>query len=167
MVDRMVRTAMLLPSAYEEVEHDKDATLQALAVVAMVAIAGAVGGGLASGLAGIIAAVVAAIVGWALFALIAYWVGTTLFRGPQTRASWGELLRCVGFAQSPGVLRILLFLPLGIAILINVIVSIWILVAVVIAVRQALDFDTMRAIGTALVAWIIQTVLTFIVFAVL
>lgn len=163
MVNRMVRTALLDADAYEEVEHDQEANLQALAVVALVAVAGGVGGGLAGGVLGVIGGVVAAVVGWALFALVAYWVGTTILRGPATRATWGEVLRTTGFAQTPGVLRILGFLPI-IGIIINVVVAIWVLVAMVIAVRQALDFDTPRAVGTALVAWIAQTVLIFIAF---
>ncbi len=166
MMDRMVRTAMLDVQAYEEVERDRDATIQALLIVVLVALASAIGGGLAAGVSGVILGALTSIIGWLLFAGVSYWVGTTFFAGPQTRTSMGELLRATGFAQSPGVLRILGFIPI-IGIIISLIVSVWVLIAVVIGVRQALDFDTWRAVATSLIAWIIQVVLIIITFAIL
>jgi hypothetical protein len=157
---------MLQADAYEEVERDRDATLQALLVVLVVTIASAIGGGLAAGVGGIILGAILAVVSWFLFAGIAYWVGTTFLAERRTRTTWGELLRTTGFAQAPGVLRVLSFVPI-LGFLISLAVSIWVFIAVVVAVRQALDFDTTRAIVTCLVAWIIQLVLTFILFAIL
>ena len=98
--------------------------------------------------------VVLALLGWALLAWITYMVGTRLFPTPDTSADWGELARTLGFAQSPGVLRIFGIVP-GIGPLIISIVSIWLLVATVIAIRQALDYtSTWRAIGVAIVSFI-------------
>jgi len=43
--------------------------------------------------------------------------------------------------------------------LISLVASIWALIAMVIAVRQALDFTTGRAILTCIVGWIVMVVI--------
>ncbi|MGB6680895.1 MAG: YIP1 family protein, partial [Candidatus Bathyarchaeia archaeon] len=78
---------------------------------------------------------------------------------PKTEATYGELLRCIGFSSSPGVLRILIFIPILGAIIVFI-ASIWSLVAMVIAVRQALDFSTGRAIATCIVGFIVMVVIS-------
>ena len=46
--------------------------------------------------------------------------------------------------------------------------SIWMLVAMVIAVRQALDYEsTLRAVGVCVIGWIIQTIIFVLLFSVL
>lgn len=147
--ERMVGAALLDASVYEEVEADRGATGQAAAVVAMVAAAAAVGAS-RSGTLGIIAAVVAAFVSWLVWSGLTYLVGTRLFGGT---ADWGELLRTLGFAQTPGIILLFAFLPFFGGVL-ALVVWIWQLVAGVVAIRQALDFDTGKAIGTALVAYL-------------
>jgi len=77
-------------------------------------------------------------------------VGTTIFGGTGTP---GELLRTLGFAGSPAVLHIFSFVPV-LGGIINFFVAIWLLVAAIVAIRQALDFSTGRAVGTAIVGWI-------------
>ena len=103
---------------------------------------------------GLVFGIVAALHGWALLAWITYMVGTRLFPTPETSADSGELARTLGFAQSPGVLRLLGVVP-GIGPLIFSIASIWVLVATVIAIRQALDYtSTWRAVGVAIASYI-------------
>ena len=148
-VDRMAAAARLNVDLYEEVEADTSATTQAMGVVAVVAVAQAIGS--AGGGAGAIAlGVVAAVLGWLLWAGITYLIGDKLLGGTAT---WGELLRTLGFAQSPGVLYVLGILPVFGGI-IRFAVAIWILVAGIIAIRQALDFSTGRAILTAVLGWL-------------
>lgn len=149
MLERMKRAAQLDPHLYEEVEADRTATGQAAAVVAIAAVAQGLG---AAGLggSGIIAGTVAALLAWLVWAGVTYVIGDKIFGGTAT---WGELLRTLGFAQSPGVLGILAFLPL-LGGLIRLAVTIWVLVAGVIAIRQALDFSTGRAILTAALGWL-------------
>jgi hypothetical protein len=66
------------------------------------------------------------------------------------------LLRTIGFSSSPGVLRVLGIIPM-LGNILNFIVGIWMLVAMVIAVRQALDYNsTWRAVGVCLIGWIVQ-----------
>ena len=149
MVDRMIGAARLDVDTYEEVEWDYSATGQAAIVVTIVAIASAIGGAGAGGV-GIIGGVLSAVVGWLLWAGIAYLIGDKLFGGTAT---WGELLRTIGFAQAPGVLLILAIIPV-LGWIVQFVVGIWLLVAGIIAIRQALDFSTGKAILTAIVGWI-------------
>ena len=151
-IDRMVGAARLDPQVYEEVEHDESATRQAMLVVVMGSLAAGIGS-LTGGLDAFAIGLVFAIVGWGVYAYIAYWVGTNLFKGPQTSATWGELLRTLGFASSPRVLLVLMVVPvLGLFVALGVFV--WTLFTTVIAIRQALDFDTGRAVATAVVSLI-------------
>ena len=161
MIQRMIRAAQFKAAVYEEVEADKSATVQAMTVVVLAALATGiaflgVGGANAIDVALIVAF---ALLGWALLAWITYLVGTRLFPTPETSADWGELARTLGFAQSPGVLKIFLVVP-GIGPPIFFIASIWTLVATVIAIRQALDYtSTWRAVGVAIVSYIPQSLL--------
>jgi hypothetical protein len=169
LVQRMIRAARLDNGLYEEVEADRTATGQAATAVVIVAVAGAIGTGLStalqgqSGVLGIllaaVGAAVGALLGWVIWSYVAHFVGTRFFGGT---ADTGELLRTIGFAQSPGVLNILTFIPV-LGPVIPFVVLIWSLVAGVIAIRQALDFDTGKAILTA----VIGAIFFFIVFVII
>ncbi len=147
MVQRMQGAAMLNNSTYEEVEHDHTATGQAAGVVAIAAVAQAIGS-IGQGGSGIVGALIGQLLGWALWAGLTYLVGTKLFGGT---ADWGELLRTLGFSQAPGVLYALGIIP-GLGWLVRAAVGIWVLVAGVIAVRQALDVTTGKAIATVAIS---------------
>lgn len=144
---RMKDAALLDPGLYEEVEHDGSATGQAAGVVAIVAVCAAIGqaGG---GLGGVIGAAFGALIGWLVLAGIVYLVGDKIFGGTAT---WGEMLRTMGFAQAPGVLYLLGIIPI-LGGLVSLVVWLWILVAVVVAIRQGLDIGTGKAIVTGVVA---------------
>lgn len=143
LIDRMIGAALLKVDVYEEVEHDESATGQAAIAVGLVAIASGIASWTYGG-TGIVVGVLAAYLSWAIFAGTTYFVGDKLFKGT---ASWGELLRTTGFAQSPGVLFVLGAIPiLGLIVFIPVVI--WILIAVVIAIRQALDISTGKAVAT-------------------
>ena len=156
--ERMIGAARLDVQVYEEVEADTGATGQAMGVVLLSSLAGGIGSvGLgAGGLGGFVGGGIAALIGWAIWAFLTYIIGTRLLAEPQTRADVGELMRTLGFAQSPGLVRVVGILP-GVGSLAVSIVSIWMLVAMVIAVRQALDYtSTWRAVGVCLVGWVLQ-----------
>jgi hypothetical protein len=147
--ERFIGAARLEIDIYEEVEHDPSATMQAGGVVAMVAASSAIGG-LPQGAEGMAAAIMVSITGWLLWAGITYLIGDKLLGGTAT---WGELLRTLGFAQAPGILLMLAVVPaLGLVML--PFVGIWMLFTGVVAIRQALDFGTGRAIATALLGLI-------------
>ena len=167
MLERMIRAARLETDLYEEVEADKTATGQALMVVVLVAVASGIGGlGATGNVAGLIFGVLFGLVNWALWAYVTFLIGTTILNTPQTQADWGELARTTGFAQSPGILRILGVIPvLGTTIF--AVISVWQLATMVIAIRQALDYtSTWRAAGVAVIGFIVlaalQSVLLFL-----
>jgi hypothetical protein len=149
LLERMAGAARLDIDTYEEVEADGTATGQAAVVVAMVAVAQAIGS-VGQGAPGIVGGLAAALLGWLMWAGITYLIGDKLLGGTAT---WGELLRTIGFAQSPGVLYAFGAVP-GFGGPIRFVVAIWILFAGIIAIRQALDFGTGRAIVTAVLGWL-------------
>jgi len=170
LFNRMGRAARLQSALYEEVEADKTATAQALLVVVLVSAAIGIGHGLEawsiSGASrfiyGLVYGVSAAITGWLLWALFAYLLGVSILKGPQTSSTWGELLRTMGFASTPGLLRALVFIPV-VGGAIAFIGSVWRLIATIIAVRQALDFSTWRGIVVTFIGWVLYMVLISLV----
>lgn len=162
--DRMIRAAKLDIDLYEEVEADTGAMGQAIGVVALSGIAAGIGSITQAGINGIIAGTILAIIGWFVWAYLTYFIGTEFLAEPQTSSNPGELLRTIGFSSSPGLIRILGIIP-GLFGIVFVVAQIWMLVAMVIAVRQALDYSsTLRAIGVCLIGWIIQTVISALLF---
>jgi hypothetical protein len=162
--DRMIRAAKLDIKLFEEVEADKTAMGQAMGVVILASLAAGIGTFPHTGFRGILLATLAALIGWYLWAFITYHIGTKLLAEPQTRADYGQLLRTIGFSSSPGLIRLLGIIP-GLTGIILVAASIWMLIAMVIAVRQALDYrSTLRAVGVCLVGWIIQGAILVLVF---
>ena len=154
MWDRMKGAAMFDIPTYEEVEHDQSLTTQAAMVVIIVAVCRGIGG-MNSGETGIIAGVLGALFGWLIWSGVTYLVGDKLLDGTAT---WGELLRTLGYAQAPGVLFILGIIPLF-GWLVGIVVFFWMLGTGIVAIRQALDFSTGKAILTAVIGWLIAFVI--------
>jgi len=156
ITDRMIRAAKLDVNLYEEVEADKGALGQAMGVVILSSVAAGIGTIGTTGIKGLVLGTIVALVGWFIWAFMTYFIGTKLLPEPQTKADYGELLRTIGFSSSPGVLRVLGIIPM-LGNILNFIIGIWMLAAMVIAVRQALDFkSTWRAVGVCLIGWLVQ-----------
>ena len=161
---RIVRAAKLEVALYEEVEADKSALGQAMGVVVLSSVAAGIGTISKGGIPGMLMAVIAALVGWYIWAYLIYLIGAKLLPEPQTKADHKELLRTVGFSSSPGLIRVLGIIP-GLASIVFPIAAIWMLVAMIIAVRQALDYkSTLRTIGVCAIGWIVQTIMLLLVF---
>ncbi len=158
MVDRMIRAAKLDTQLYEEVEADKGALGQAMAVEVLASVAGGVGSGRLGGLSGILIGTVGALIAWFIWAALTYFIGTKILPEPTTRADVGELLRTTGFSSSPGLIRVLGLVP-GLTGIVFFVSGVWMLTAMIIAVRQALDYrSTFRAVGVCIIGWIVQVV---------
>lgn len=152
--ERMLGAARLNVNIYEEVEADTTATGQAMGVVVLHAVAAAIGGLGRNGAPALIGSLIGALLGWFVWAFVIFFIGTKLLPEPQTKSDVGELLRTTGFASAPGLLLVLGLVPL-LGGVITFGVSIWMLVAMVIAVRQALDYQsTGRAVGVCVLGWI-------------
>lgn len=156
-LQRLVGAAALDSAIYEEVEADEGATLQAFVTVVASSVAAGIGvQGAPGAQIGDIAVVgTIAVLAWASWALITLGIGVRLLPQRQTRSNVGELLRTIGFATAPGCLRVLGVLP-GVTVPVFIVTTIWMLAAMVVAVRQALDYqDTARAIAVCGVGWVL------------
>ncbi len=155
---RLLGAMRLEASVFEEVEHDETAMLQAAAVVGLAALSrgiglAAVGGGVFSGVLG-------GIVGWLVGAGLIWFVGVRWF---EHKSDYPELLRTLGFASAPQLLLVAGVLPIGpLRALLALGVTVWSIAAWVVAVRQALDVDTSRAVSVCLLAFLLQLMLAFV-----
>jgi len=166
LLDGMIRAAKLDVNFYEKVEADKGSLGQAMAVVVLSSIAAGIGSVGQAGVVGILTGTIAALIGWYIWAYLTYFIGTKFLAEPQTKADYGELLRTIGFSSSPGVIRILGIIP-GLNVIVNLVAGVWMLVAMVVAVRQALDYNsTGRAVGVCIIGWIIQMVISVLLFSI-
>ncbi len=160
-VERVLGTARLDAAVYEDVESDRTATPQAMAVVALSSVAA--GLGIGAGLGGLVLGVLASLAAWYVWAFLTYWIGTRVLPEPQTRSSLGELLRVLGFSAGPGLLRVLGVLP-PLRRLVFAVAAVWMLVAGVVAVRQALDYrSTWRAVAVVAIGWLVQWIILAVV----
>jgi hypothetical protein len=100
--------------------------------------------------------VVVSLIGWCIWATVTWLVGTRLFGTPQTEADFGQLFRTLGFAAAPGVISIFGIVPV-LGVFVGFLAFLWQLAAMVVAVRQALDYDsTGRAIAVCAVGFVIM-----------
>ena len=168
MITRMLRASMLDAHVYEEVEADSSAIAQAVLIVVVVAVARGVATLSVTGnILGIAFGIIAGLLSWAVWAFITYLVGTKLLKTGETESSWGELARVTGFAQTPGLLFVIAVVPV-VGTWILPVVSLWQLAAMVVGIRQALDYtSTFRAIGVVLIGFVAVIPLQLILYAVL
>ena len=141
-------------ATFEDIEADRSATGQALAVVLLATVAAGLGAGLALGPWALVRGALAAVIGWVMWAAVTFILGARLLPEPQTRTDMGELLRVIGFSYAPNLFAILVFVPvLGVAV--QVVVAFWLLATMIVAVRQALDYrSTLRAVGVVIIGWL-------------
>ena len=155
-LDRLIGAAMLNPGVYEEVEADRGATGQALAVVLLSSVSAGFGargfGG--GGLLTVAFFSVVALMAWAAWSLVTYEIGVRVLPDADTHADIGELLRTIGFSTAPGIVGVFGLVP-GMAVPVFLISAVWMLAAMIVALRQALDYSTTRrAVVVCGLAWL-------------
>lgn len=156
-VNRVTGAALLDAAIYEEVEADRSATMQAMGVVALSSLAAGVGalgpaGARFTNLAGISLLAFAV---WGIWTLLTLQIGTRIFPSPRTQADAGQLLRTIGFATAPGILRIAGVIP-GTTTIVFGVTAVWMLMAMIVAIRQALDYtSTARAFAVCALGWVL------------
>jgi hypothetical protein len=154
---RVIGAARLDARTFEEIEADRGATAQSAVVVLLAGAATGVGArGLQPGVIAAIAAFTAlALVAWTVRSIVTFEIGAHVIPEPGTRADVSELLRTLGFASAPGMLRVFAIVP-ALAAPVFVVTSVWMLAAMIVAVRQALDYrSTRRAIVVCVVGWVL------------
>ncbi len=160
---RLIGAVRLDAATYEDVEHDSGATLQAGIVVALASLTSSVSWYFSVlELEWVLRGAVQALVAWFIGALALWLIGTRVLPGKNTEADLGQLLRTIGFAQTPGLFGLLVVIPL-LGLFVPFLVAIWIIAATFVAVRQALDYDdTFRAILVCFLAWLVSAVVYFV-----
>ncbi len=170
MLNRMLGAARLNAETFEDVEQDSSATIQALLVVIIVSLASGIGSllqGEADIFRALIFGVIGGIVTWAVWALIVMFVGTKILKTEQTDADWGQLARGTGFAQTPGILSIFAFIPVVGGVIVFA-AFVWRFAAMIVAVRQCLDYtSSWRAFFAILIAFIPAAIINAIIFWIL
>jgi hypothetical protein len=162
LTERMIGAAKLDVATYEEVEHDPTAMSQAMTVVVLAALSAGLGAMRDAGIPGLVGTALGALVGWFVWAGVVFVVGTKLLPEPQTKADMGQLLRTIGFAASPGVLSIVGIVPVLGGVL-RLVLMVWQLAAMVVAVRQALDYQTTgKAVAVCVIGWLAYVVVAFV-----
>ena len=156
-INRIIRACKLDISLYEEVEADKSATFQAALVVVLSSLAAGVGA-LSLGASNFLMAPILSLISWYVWAYLIYFIGAKLFPEANTKADHGQLLRTIGFSSAPGLIRVFGFTP-DLMSITFIGAGIWMLIAMVIAVRQALDYEsTWRAIGVVVIGFLVQAI---------
>lgn len=159
-VQRMIGAATLNVPIVEEIEADIEYTTPALGVVVLSAIAAGIGGA-SGGIQGAAVLLVSSLFGWVFWAFMTWVIGTKFLATPDTKSDMGELLRTMGFAQSPGLLRVFGVIPV-IGRVVDVVVLVWLLVAMIVAVRQSLDYkSTARTVAVVGIGWLINSAIWF------
>lgn len=156
-LQRLIGAMALDTAIYEEVEGDNRATTQAFAVVVLSSLAAGVGarGFSENSVSNAAFISIISLLAWAAWALVTFEIGARLLPDPATTVDLGQLLRTIGFASTPGMLRVLGVLP-GATVPVFAVTSVWMLIAMVVAVRQALDYrSTGRAIAVCLLGWVL------------
>jgi len=146
-VERLLGALRLDAATYEEVEHDEGALGQAAGVVVLAAAAAAIGTA-TRGDGGAVGAVFGALAGWLISTAFIWVVGV---RWMNHTSDYRELLRTLGFASAPQILFVASGIPV-LGLLIAAVAWGWGLAAFVVAVRQALDVTTGRALWVCVLA---------------
>lgn len=171
IIQRMIRAARLDTAFYNEVEQDTSLNGEALTVVVIASVASGIGAGGGSLIAGngfgsaavsLVVGIIVAIAGYFIWAWLTQFIGTRFFGGV---GDFGELRRTLGYAYAPNILGIFNLIPC-IGPLVGLVGSLWALVAGIIAVREALDFDSTKAILTVVIGWVIVFVISAIIFSI-
>jgi hypothetical protein len=151
---RMTGALRLRGETFEDIEHDGSAIGQALSVVLLSSLATGIGSIGQHGSRFLVPGIAFALAGWVVWAALVYVIGTQFMREPQTEADIGQLMRTTGFAAAPGVFAVARAVPIvGEWLMFSV--SIWMALAMLVAVRQALDFTSIwRALAVVAIGWV-------------
>ena len=159
-INRVFRAIKIDIDLYEEVEKDKNATIQAGVVVVLSSLAAGIGA-LQMGVSNFFLAPAMSLLSWYVWAYIIYFVGVKLFGGTKTKSSHGELLRTIGFSSAPGLIRVFGVTP-DLMTVTFIGSAFWMLACMVVAVKSALDYESLwKALGVVIIASLFQAFFLF------
>ena len=157
-LQRLFRAASLDAGFYAEVSADTKTMFQAMMAVFIYSAASAYGGFGRAGVAGINFGLATSLIGWYIWAFSSYFIGVRLLPESRTTSDRKAVLRAMGFASSPGLIRLLGLIP-SMASIALLTASIWMIVAATVAIKQAMKYEsTSRAVGVCIIGWIISAI---------
>ena len=160
--ERIIGAAQLEVQVYKDVKADSTAMGQAMTVVALSSLAEGIGALTLGGIRPFVIGIATALIGWFVWVFTVYLVGTRILPEPETGSDIAQVLRTTGFAAAPGVLRVLGLVPF-LRVWIAIAVTIWMVLGMLIAVRQAMDYNSFeRAVGVCLIGWVAHIVIMVI-----
>jgi hypothetical protein len=112
LTKQLLGSASLKVSSYEEIESDRHATWQAIAIVILSSLGAAIGIGNTS-LSGIAALLFFAIATWMIWVLLTLFIGTQLLPGKQTQSDFAQTAAHNGVLSGAGILRVLGVVPVS------------------------------------------------------
>ena len=174
MFERIKGVLLLDWAAFKDVEHDPSANGQALIIVIVSSLLAAVSassgpfvGALAAGrdpwvlgtgndsvILAFLGTVLWSILAWFVWTATTYLIGTRVFSG---RATYGEMLRVIGFAYAPISFMVFGAIPC-VGFFISLIVTVWALAAVFVGVREGLDLDRWPTVISVVAGWILYAI---------
>lgn len=165
MIDRIVRAIRLDPTLYREVADDDQYTNEGVIIVLVVAVLSAIGASIGASMSDgrpIVAFIVQVantlVFGWLLWAVVAYFIGTAL----GGKSSVMEMARTLAYANAPGLLGLLSFIPC-VGWLLVLAAFVLTIAAGVIAIRESMEFDTTNAVVTAVLGFGVYIVARLII----
>lgn len=158
--ERLVGAMKLDVNTFEDIERDPTAMGQAVGVIALAAVSTGIGNVWYGGLTGILFGVITSLIGYAVWAVIVWLVGTKVMPDPSTKADFPEAFRVIAFAAAPGVLGAVTIIPI-LGWLLLFLIWVWSIAAMVVAVKAALDYtDTFKAVIVVIIGFVVNLVIT-------
>jgi Yip1 domain len=161
--DRVIGAMKLEPNAFEDVERDPTAIGQAVGVIVLAAVSAGIGNIYWGGISGIVTTAITSLIGFLIWSVIVWLVGTKLMPEPTTKADFPETFRVLGFSAAPGLLSFITIIPL-LGYLILFVIWLWQMASMIVAVKAVLDYSTIgKAIVVVLIGFIINLIITALV----
>ena len=159
--ERVVGAMRLDANTFEEIERDPTAIGQAVGVIVLSAVSTGLGNMFRGGVSGILGQVLIALIGYAVWAVLVWIIGTKVMPDPDTKADFAETFRVIGFAAAPGILGIVSIIPL-LGYLVLLVLWLWQLAAMVVAVKAVLDYNTIgKAVIVVVIGFIVNMIVSF------
>ena len=161
--ERMIGAMKGDARTFQEIEADPSAMGQAVTVIVIAGVAALIGNIFRAGVVWGIVSLILTLIGYAFWTVMVVLIGTKLLPEPTTKADFAEGFRVIGFTASPGVFNILAIIPF-LGPVLSILISIWMLIIGVIAVREVLDYSNIgRAILVCVIAFVIYLILYFVI----
>jgi hypothetical protein len=160
--ERVVGAMTLDPNTFEDIERDTSAITQTVGVIVLAAVAAGIGNIYWGGLSGIVSGALVSLIGFLVWSLIVWLVGTKMLPEPATKADFAETFRVIGFSAAPGLTAVITIIPI-LGWLLLFAIMLWQLAAMVVAVRQVLDYSTTgKAVLVVVIGWCINLIVTLV-----